>query len=51
MLTADQGKAVKLARLLEDALVTALGSPEQGRRTHAAASMRIFEVLLEGMRP
>jgi hypothetical protein len=46
MLTADQFKARKLARLLEDALVEALGSTDATRRAHAADTLGRLEVLL-----
>lgn len=42
MLTADQFKARKTCRQLDDALVTALGSEDQGKRVHAAASLEIL---------
>lgn len=51
MLTADQFKARKTCRLLDDALVVALGSEDQGKRTHAGATLKIVEALLEGLRP
>ena len=51
MLTADQFKARKTCRQLEDALVVALGSEDQGKRVHAAASLEILGALLEGLKP
>jgi hypothetical protein len=46
MLTADQFKARKTCRLLEDALVEALGSTDNERRAHAADTLGRLEALL-----
>lgn len=46
MMDATQFKARKLCRLLEDALVAALGSKDLERRTHAADTLGRVEVLL-----
>ena len=46
MMDATQFKARKLCRLLEDALVAALGSEVQERRDHAADTLGRVEVLL-----
>lgn len=51
MMDATQFKARKLCRLLEDALVAALGSEDQGKRVHAGATLKIIEALLEGLKP
>lgn len=50
-MNADQGKARKLCRLLEDSLDAALGSDDQSKRTHAGATLKIIEALLEGLKP
>ena len=46
MLTAEQFKARKLSRLLEDALVEALGSCDNERRARAAGALGRLEALL-----
>lgn len=51
MMDATQFKARKVCRLLEDALVAALGSGDEGKRAHALASLAIVEGLLEGHKP
>lgn len=43
---AHQGKAAKLVRLFEEAVVSALGSQDSERRTHAADTLGRLEALL-----